>query len=115
MIRSRVCFWEQLPALVGSVALYQRAECQNGLSTFITPSISGAFHALGHRGVAWGLDDARYSREAACFHLRVIDPVTMSAEVDEFGREFLAPGMLVAKIDEARMTFSTSASPSRRT
>ena len=64
------------------------------------------FRRLSHKGLAGRLDDTRANRETACLHRGVAHPVTVSAEVGEFGRELRAPGMLVAKIGKRPDDFS---------
>ncbi len=86
--------------MVESVALHQRTECQNGLSTWMAPAHARTFQALGDKGLACGLDDARADRETTCLHRGVAHPVTMLAEVGELGRDLGAARMLVAKIHE---------------
>ena len=86
--------------MVESVALHQRTECQNGLSTWMAPAHARTFQALGDKGLACRLDDARADRETTCLHRGVAHPVTMSAKVGELGRDLGAARMLVAKIHE---------------
>ena len=66
----------------------------------MAPSHARTFQALGDKGLACRLDDARADRETTCLHRGVAHPVTMSAKVGELGRDLGAARMLVAKIHE---------------